>query len=135
MGREATPDVAGLRRLAGRVAAEMDRRDVLDLDARIAQLERRVDGLIDALRCRDVIGQAKGVLMSHDAIDADAAFERLRELSRAAGVEVVELASAFVGQVRARGPVCAGDRRTIDEILDQLTATVPTRPATGTDPG
>ncbi len=45
MGPDATPDVAELRRLAGRVAAESDRRDVLDLDARIDQLERRVDGL------------------------------------------------------------------------------------------
>ena len=131
MGRDATPDVAELRRLAGRVAADMDRRDVPDPDARIAQLDRRVDGLIDALRCRDVIGQAKGVLMSHHALDADAAFDRLRELSRTADVEVVELASAFVDQVRARGPVCAGDRRAIDERWDQLTATAPT---TGNEP-
>ncbi len=134
MGRDTTPDVPELRRLAGRVAPESDRRDVLDLDARIELLERRVDGLIDALRCRDVIGQAKGVLMSHHAIDAEAAFERLLELSRAAGVEVDELASAFVGQVRARGPVGAEDRRAIDAMLDQLVATAPTRPATGTEP-
>jgi hypothetical protein len=134
MGPDATPDVAELRRLAGRVAAESDRRDALDLDARIDQLERRVDGLIDALRSRDVIGQAEGVLMSHHAIDADAAFERMRELSRTAGGDLVELASAFVGQVRARGPACAEDRRAIDEIVDQLAATTPTRPATGAEP-
>jgi hypothetical protein len=133
MGRDATPDVAELRRLAGRVAADMDRRDVLDLEARIAQLERQVDGLIDALRCREVIGQAEGVLMSHYAIDPDAAFERLRELARAANVEIVELASAFVGQVRTRGPVCAGDHRTINEILEQLTETGPTRRTAGTE--
>ncbi|HEY2192971.1 MAG TPA: ANTAR domain-containing protein [Actinomycetospora sp.] len=105
---------------------------MLDLESRIAQLEHRVDGLIDALRSRDVIGQAKGVLISHDAADADAAFERLWELSRAADVEVVELASAFVAQVQARAPSCAQDRRAITEILDQLAVTVS---ASGPEPG
>jgi hypothetical protein len=130
-----TPDVADLQRLAVDVAAESGRRDVFDLDSRVAQLERRVDGLIDALQSRDVIGQAEGVLISHHAIDANAAFERLRELSRAADVEVVELASAFVGQVQARAPACAEDRRAIIEILDQLVATVRRQRRPGTEPG
>ncbi|HEY2224503.1 ANTAR domain-containing protein [Actinomycetospora sp.] len=131
MGREATPEIAELRRLAAHVAAGCDCRDAAELDARIAQLEHRVDGLIDTLLSRDVIGQAKGVLMSHLAVDADAAFERLRELSRVAGVEVAELSSAFVGQVRAHGPACAEDRRAITELLDQLAVTVPARTGAG----
>ncbi len=38
-------------------------------------------GLLQALEARDVIGQAKGILMATDHIDSDAAFELLRTTS------------------------------------------------------
>ena len=134
MGREATPEIGELRPLAAQGTDDCDRRDAADLEARIAQLERRMDRLIDALSSRDVIGQAKGVLMSYLAIDADAAFQRLWELARAADVQVVELASAFVDRVCARGPACAEDQRATTEMLDQLAVTNPASPTTRPDP-
>ena len=36
----------------------------------------------DALASRDLIGQAKGILMNHYRIDADRAFEMLKDLSQ-----------------------------------------------------
>jgi AmiR/NasT family two-component response regulator len=40
------------------------------------------DGLREALATRDVIGQAKGVLMATRHIDAEAAFDLLRTTSQ-----------------------------------------------------
>jgi AmiR/NasT family two-component response regulator len=44
-----------------------------------------------------VIGQAKGILMSRDGIDADAAFEVLREASQRLNVKVREVADQVIG--------------------------------------
>lgn len=134
MGREATPEIAELRPLGAQIAADCDRRDAADLDARIAQLEHRTDRLIDALSSRDVIGQAKGVLMSCLAIDADAAFQRLWDLSHAADVQIVELASTLIDRVCLRGPACTEGQRAITEMLDQLAVTNPASPTTRPDP-
>lgn len=49
-------------------------------------------GLEAALESRDVIGQAKGVLMTREGLTADAAFARLRELSQWRNQPVRDLA-------------------------------------------
>ena len=45
-----------------------------------------------ALQTRDVIGQAKGILMERHRIDADEAFDRLREMSQRENVKLREVA-------------------------------------------
>jgi AmiR/NasT family two-component response regulator len=47
-----------------------------------------VEGLRDALSTRDVIGQAKGILMATRKVDADAAFDLLRVASQALNVKL-----------------------------------------------
>lgn len=49
-------------------------------------------GLASALRSRDVIGQAKGVLMERSRISAAVAFERLQAMSQAANRPLREIA-------------------------------------------
>jgi GAF domain-containing protein len=57
-----------------------------------------------ALRTRDVIGQAKGVLMAREGLTASAAFERLRELSQQLNRPLRELAEevAATGELPGR---------------------------------
>lgn len=50
------------------------------------------EGLQHALASRDVIGQAKGVLMERERLSAQQAFERLRELSNQHNIKVRDLA-------------------------------------------
>lgn len=71
---------------------------------RIGRLEDRVHGLSQALRSRDVIGQAKGVLIAHLQIDADAAFAVLVRYSQHTNTQLAEIAAALVARVRDRGP-------------------------------
>ena len=51
-----------------------------------------VSGLREALVTRDVIGQAKGILMATRHIDADAAFQLLVRTSQTQGVKVRDIA-------------------------------------------
>ncbi len=53
-----------------------------------------------ALASRDVIGQAKGIIMERFDIDGSQAFELLRKLSQQSNIRLVEIASHLVG----RGP-------------------------------
>ena len=53
-------------------------------------------GLREAVRSRDVIGQAKGILMERHSIDEPTAFELLREHARSTNRKVVDVASAVV---------------------------------------
>ena len=71
---------------------------------RIEQLEREVENLAAAVRSRDVIGQAKGILMERYRIDADRAFQLLVKMSRATQCKV---------NVVARG-VVSGDLRHLE---------------------
>lgn len=52
--------------------------------------------LREALRSRDVIGQAKGILMQRRDIDADEAFEILRQASQRLNIKLVRLAHTVV---------------------------------------
>jgi GAF domain-containing protein len=62
-------------------------------------------GMQAALETRDVIGQAKGVLMARAGLTADGAFARLRELSQTRHQPVRELAE----EIAATGAVPNGD--------------------------
>jgi GAF domain-containing protein len=58
------------------------------------QLQRALEG-------RDLIGQAKGMLMAHHGIDADTAFERLRAVSQDTNQKLREVAAKLVAAERA----------------------------------
>ncbi len=60
-------------------------------------------GLKRAIESRDIIGQAKGILMEREALTADAAFERLRQLSQSLNKSVRALAEdiAETGEIPA----------------------------------
>jgi hypothetical protein len=59
----------------------------------IQHLSEKVDGLQEALASRDVIGQAKGILMERLHVTADLAFEQLREASQLHNRKLRELAA------------------------------------------
>jgi len=58
-----------------------------------------VDQLNEALLSRDVIGQAKGILMATESLSADAAFERLRTMSQSGNVKLRDVARRVVDAV------------------------------------
>jgi len=60
------------------------------------------DGLKDALNSRDVIGQAKGILMAQDGVDADAAFAMLAAASQRENRKLRDVAQDLVGSVGRR---------------------------------
>ena len=66
----------------------------------IAALSRQIEQLQQALASRDVIGQAKGILMERYRITADEAFEKLRLASQHANRKLNSLAEelAATGQ-------------------------------------
>ncbi|NMO88323.1 ANTAR domain-containing protein [Actinomycetospora sp. TBRC 11914] len=53
----------------------------------------RVEKLERAVVRRDVIGQAKGILMRHDGLDAEEAFERLRSASQTTNTKLYDVAA------------------------------------------
>ena len=57
---------------------------------------QHADQLHDALANRDVIGQAKGILMERHGITADAAFGVLSRISQAENIKLAEIASCLV---------------------------------------
>jgi hypothetical protein len=65
------------------------------------KLETMAGNLQNALESRDVIGQAKGILMRGRGITADAAFELLNERSQATNVNLRDVADevCFVGDL------------------------------------
>ncbi|WP_199198861.1 ANTAR domain-containing protein [Amycolatopsis sp. CA-128772] len=50
-----------------------------------------------AIASRDVIGQAKGILMARQGLDADAAFDLLRRTSQQLNVKLADIAATPVG--------------------------------------
>lgn len=57
---------------------------------------QRADQMHDALGNRDVIGQAKGILMERHGVTADAAFAVLSRVSQAENMKLAEIARHFV---------------------------------------
>ncbi|MDQ3028624.1 MAG: GAF and ANTAR domain-containing protein [Actinomycetota bacterium] len=62
------------------------------------------DGLQDALASRDLIGQAKGILMSQDGVDADAAFTLLAAASQRENRKLRDVALDLIRSVERRRP-------------------------------
>src|SRR5437660_3810093 len=61
----------------------------------IQQLTDKVEGLQEALVSRDVIGQAKGILMERLHLTPDQAFEELRTVSQHHNRKVRDIAAAL----------------------------------------
>ncbi|WP_242657751.1 GAF and ANTAR domain-containing protein [Mycobacterium kubicae] len=65
---------------------------------------RRDEQFHSALASRDIIGQAKGMLMERFSIDAIGAFDLLKRLSQESNTPVAEIARRLVGSGRPRDP-------------------------------
>ena len=74
----------------------MDTPSVDDLQAEIDQLKHGLEG-------RDVIGQAKGILMERHGLTADQAFRRLVELSQHSNAKLADVAEYLV-ELRVDAP-------------------------------
>ncbi|MBV8981989.1 MAG: ANTAR domain-containing protein [Acidimicrobiia bacterium] len=59
----------------------------------IQKLTDKVEGLEEALLSRDVIGQAKGILMERLHLTSDQAFEQLRDTSQKVNRKVKDIAA------------------------------------------
>jgi hypothetical protein len=61
-----------------------------------AEDEKREHNLVSALRTRELIGQAQGILMERDRITADQAFNVLRVASQQLNIKLREVAASLV---------------------------------------
>ena len=66
--------------------------------------QRLSESLRAALASRDLIGQAKGMLMQRDGVDADTAFAMLAALSQQRQIKLTEVARALVATATRRRP-------------------------------
>ena len=65
---------------------------------------RRQANLRQAMESRDIIGQAKGILMARSQISADDAFDTLRRASQRLNVKLRDLAER-IAQQRSAGDI------------------------------
>lgn len=72
---------------------------------------QRIAGLARAVTSRDVIGQAKGILMQRDGVDDDTAFAMLVEASQTTNIKLVDVALWLVGQAASGGTTAAAPDR------------------------
>ena len=64
-----------------------------------------------ALISRDVIGQAKGILMEREGVDDEAAFAMLRQASQTQNIKLREIARSIVETTQGRASDVTGDDR------------------------
>ena len=78
----------------------------LDFAEERASDERRTGNLIEALRTRELVGQAQGILMERERITADQAFDVLRRASQHMNIKLREVAATLVetGESPETGP-------------------------------
>lgn len=69
----------------------------------IGDAETLTDQLRDALKSREVIGEAKGILMHRESLTSDEAFDVLREMSQSQNRKLRTIAEEIVDGVRNRG--------------------------------
>jgi len=79
--------------------------DLLDHPVKAEVLEREIENLRKALASRDVIGQAKGILMERFRITADEAFRLLVDASQHQNIRVSELSDRLAETGEWSGPV------------------------------
>ena len=75
--------------------------------AQIRQLTEKIEGLEEALVSRDVIGQAKGILMERFHLTSDQAFEELRNSSQTYNRKLKDIAAEFANT--GEWPVTSSD--------------------------
>jgi hypothetical protein len=73
----------------------------LDSAEERASEERRSHNLIEALRTRELIGQAQGILMERERITGDQAFDVLRRASQHMNVKLREVAETLIATGRS----------------------------------
>ncbi|PPK65458.1 GAF and ANTAR domain-containing protein [Actinokineospora auranticolor] len=71
----------------------------------VTRAQLLVEQLRDALDSRDVIGQAKGILMARRGVGADEAFDTLRRASQNINVKLRELAKTLVARHHTLDPL------------------------------
>ena len=73
--------------------------------------------LAEGLESRDIIGQAKGMLMARERIDADRAFDRLKEMSQHQNRKLRDIAADLVAEANDGGAraVTAADDQVVVE--------------------
>ncbi len=78
----------------------------LDSAEERASDEKRTGNLIEALRTRELVGQAQGILMERERITADQAFDVLRRASQHMNIKLREVAATLVetGESPETGP-------------------------------
>lgn len=64
---------------------------------------RLAENLNEAIQTRDMIGQAKGILMEREDISDDAAFEMLRTISQAQNIKLREVAKRLIEETLKKG--------------------------------
>jgi hypothetical protein len=78
-----------------------------------AATQLKAEQLEEALRARDLIGRAKGILMERDGVSEDEAFARLRRISQNLNVKLRDVAALMTGAtptlVRETGNTGGGD--------------------------
>jgi transcriptional regulator with GAF, ATPase, and Fis domain len=68
-----------------------------------AEAQELGDQLREALESRDMIGMAKGILMSRENVDESTAFDMLRQLSQNQNIKVKDVAFRLLRSARAAG--------------------------------
>jgi GAF domain-containing protein len=90
-------DLAKSDLIAKHAAVALEARAALDQATGALEAERdRVQKLQTALKSRDVIGQAKGVLMHRHRITSERAFSELREVSQRLNIKLRDIAQRVV---------------------------------------
>jgi GAF domain-containing protein len=69
----------------------------------LRQQHQLAEQLRGAIESRDVIGQAKGILMARNGVSADDAFDRLRRLSQQRNRKLREVAQGVIDDQHERG--------------------------------
>lgn len=60
--------------------------------------QEKVDQLQEGLQTRKIIGQATGLLMAHEGLTAEEAFDQLVHVSQNANIKLRDIASRYVGE-------------------------------------
>ena len=76
----------------------------------LARLQAEVAGLLKAIETRDVIGQAKGILMERHKLTAEEAFCWLRHASQGSNVKLAQL-SVLLAETGEWPPRLGGRQR------------------------
>lgn len=87
-----------------------------DVAGTVAEIRKSLDACVQeiahlekALETRDIIGQAKGIQMARQRIDADAAFDVLRRASQRTNSKLRDVATELVASVSESPPPPAPD--------------------------